>query len=123
MNATIFTARPRPEIHFNVHIYRNTECLPLILTGHISDRVDKLSLQTDKKNVLDVDAVKKYVTGLPNDESVRKMIDGDITDCYDYSVSHWLFLLPNSPNVKHAHYSQFKSIHLNGYRKWYPNVW
>ena len=66
--------------------------LAIDLTGHISDCVDKLSLQTDKKNVLDINAVKKYVTSLPNDESVRKMIDGDITDCYDYSVSHWLFL-------------------------------
>ncbi len=98
MSTTIFTARPRPEIHFNVHIYRNIECLPLIFTDHISDHVDKLSLQTDKKNVLDVDAVKKYVTSLPKDENVRKMIDGDITDCYDYSVSHWLFLLLNFHN-------------------------
>ena len=104
--------------------------LAIDLTGHISDCVDKLSLQTDKKNVLDINAVKKYVTSLPNDESVRKMIDGDITDCYDYSVSHWLFLPHLSLAIFTAQLSECKTrsllticIDLNGYRKWCPIGW
>ena len=55
--------------------------MPLIFTGHTSVCIDKLSSQTDKKNVLDIKTVKIYITSLPNDENVRKMSDENDGNC------------------------------------------
>ena len=111
------TNYPKFTIYFNFHIYCNIECMPLIFTGHTSDCVDKLSSQTVKKNVLDINTVKRYITSLPNDENIRKMIDGEpifttipsVIGSFDCSTFR----------VKHAHCSttynwhQFNSIWMN----------
>ena len=77
--------------------------MPLIFTGHTSDCVDKLSSQTVKKNVLDINTVKRYITSLPNDENIRKMIDGEPIFTTIPSVIGYFDC--STFRVKHAHYS------------------
>ena len=109
------TNYPKFTIYFNFHIYCNIECMPLIFTGHTSVCIDKLSSQTDKKNVLDIKTVKRYITSLPNDENIRKMIDGEPIFTTIPSVIGYFDC--STFRVKHAHY-QGSGVHAKTYFSW-----
>lgn len=118
MSTTIFTAGPVPKFASMCIFTANIECWPLIwlaiypiasINCHYRRIRRTCSTSTPSRNTLRVcpttKAFAKWLMAILPIVTTIPWVIG-----YFCHICHWPFLLLNSPNVKHAHYSQFASI-------------